>query len=442
MANGYFERGEMYDILFGDGLAGEMVAHRPGVIVSSDKGNSSSPSVLMVYTTTTTTDNKRISVNHEFVMNGWRNFALCNQLVTVNKSRIKKFYGKLSGADMNGIDECLKEAMSLNRVDTAALKAKDAEIKDRDVLIEDLRSEVTAAEVAVKKKDEEIASLKMEIEMWQKCYGRCMDMLVDTKVSSDLNRRMVTSVKPEEPVIVSKNARTEQGEDIPTDDNKVDINHCTKRDLMKIGLSEVIARAVVAARPFENVEGLKKVQGMNKKKFQILEPKVCCTPLEIVVLPAEPEEPEVTEESVGKLNINMALAKEIHEFTGLALSTCYRITKYRRDNGPYQKLEDLLNVPQVFPGTLEKLRDKIEVGPSLSEDSVEGERNEPCGGKKLNVNTATLEELMSTGMGYNAASRIRAYRNKHGNFEKLEDLLNVGRFGERALEKYRSVLEV
>ena len=69
MANGIFERGEMYDILSGDGLIGEMSSHRPGVIISSEIGCQTSPTVTMVYCTTTS---REMSVNHRFTMRGDR----------------------------------------------------------------------------------------------------------------------------------------------------------------------------------------------------------------------------------------------------------------------------------------------------------------------------------------------------------------------------------
>lgn len=380
MANGYFERGEMYDILFSDGLPGEMAAHRPGVIVSSDRGNTTSPSVLMIYTTTTTTtDNRRISVNYEFTMNGWRNFALCNQIVTVNKNRLKKFYGKLPESDMREIDRCLREAMALGRSDEAALKEKDAEIADRDVLIGDLKSEVAGVKAEAAKKDEEIASLKMEIEMWQKCYGRCMDMLVDTKVSADLQRRTaapvvaepVKIVDPEEPVIVPP---VIVPVDPPEPVKLLDVNSCTATALKKAGFSLAVARKIVEGRPYKSTEDLKNVNGMKASLFRILEPKLCCNPVVVaepekpveVVEQPQPEEPKPVRKQepdpgFEKLNVNTCTAKEFCEVTGLCRATGYSVVGYRKKNGPYTKLEDLLNVANVGPGTLQRVGHLLEV---------------------------------------------------------------------------------
>lgn len=464
MANGYFERGEMYDILFGDGLAGEMAAHRPGIIVSSDRGNSTNPSVLMIYTTTTTTANKQISVNHEFNMNGWRNYALCNQIVTVNKNRIKKFYGKLPKWDMDKIDDCLKEAMSLDYVDETALKAKDAEIKSRDVLIGDLKNEVAGVKATVEKKDEEIASLKMEIEMWQKCYGRCMDMLVATKVNADLSRRVeklpeqpkepAKVIDPEEPVL---NVPVKPVKVVVTE-TRVDINHCTQTQLEKIGMSDGLARAVVAKRPFQSVSDLKNVPGMSKKKFQIWEPKLTCTPLEIIEIPAEPVVPEAevvtaateTEpvtETEGKLNINAVSGRDLIDNLGLSSPTAYTITGYRRKNGPYAKLEDIL-ASGVSQGMLTRIRDKIYCGPGIEEKQIERkpkveEPIEPYTGPKVNINTASAKEIHDiTGLDMTVCYSITGCRKRDGLYRDVEDVRNIPRFTDYHWAKYGQMFEV
>ena len=369
MANGYFERGEMYDILFGDALAGEMVAHRPGIIVSSDRGNKCNPTVLMIYSTTTTTPNKQISVNHKFVMNGWTNYALCNQFVTVNKNRLKKFYGKLSDYDMGEIENCILESLDISCVDETALKEKDSEIKDRDVLIGDLQTEVAGVKTEIAKKDEEIASLKMENEMWQKCYGRCMDMLVDTKVNGDLARRTVApSVEQDVGLIPEPPKQPEPPKEEPVVEDRLDINKCTATALKKVGFSLAVARKIVESRPFTSVEDLKRVNGVKASLYRILEPKLCCTNVKKVVVnggvpdPGYEEDDIVSEaEEVQKVNVNTASAKEIREVLGVSMSTCYSITGYRKKHGPYEKLEDLLNVTNICPGTLQRYGHLLEV---------------------------------------------------------------------------------
>jgi len=83
--------------------------------------------------------------------------------------------------------------------------------------------------------------------------------------------------------------------------------------------------------------------------------------------------------------------------------------------------------------------------PEVGEESVQlpsdvqGDPKE----SKINLNTATREELMSvTGIGPSTADNILAYREKAGKFSSVEDLLQVDRIGEKTLEKLRDFFTV
>ena len=56
----------------------------------------------------------------------------------------------------------------------------------------------------------------------------------------------------------------------------------------------------------------------------------------------------------------------------------------------------------------------------------------------VNLNTATQEQLESLpGVGAKAAERILEYRQKNGNFKKIEDLMNVQGIGEKSFLKLK-----
>lgn len=62
---------------------------------------------------------------------------------------------------------------------------------------------------------------------------------------------------------------------------------------------------------------------------------------------------------------------------------------------------------------------------------------------KVNINTATVEELQQLhGIGPAKAAAIIAYREEHGSFQKIEDLLNVTGIGEKSLEKIKDQVVV
>ena len=62
---------------------------------------------------------------------------------------------------------------------------------------------------------------------------------------------------------------------------------------------------------------------------------------------------------------------------------------------------------------------------------------------KLNVNAATVEELVTLpGIGSAKASAIVEYRNTHGPFERVEDLVEVSGIGDGILGSIRHLIEV
>ena len=61
----------------------------------------------------------------------------------------------------------------------------------------------------------------------------------------------------------------------------------------------------------------------------------------------------------------------------------------------------------------------------------------------INLNTATAAELEKLpGIGQKVAARIVEYREKHGPFKKVEELMNVQGIGEKSFLQFRSQLTV
>jgi competence protein ComEA len=61
----------------------------------------------------------------------------------------------------------------------------------------------------------------------------------------------------------------------------------------------------------------------------------------------------------------------------------------------------------------------------------------------VNLNTATIQQLEALpGIGPRTAARIIEYREKHGPFKKVEELMNVQGVGEKSFLRIRSQLTV
>lgn len=62
-----------------------------------------------------------------------------------------------------------------------------------------------------------------------------------------------------------------------------------------------------------------------------------------------------------QISINIASAPELERLPGIGPILAQRIVEYREQNGPYQRLEDLLEVEGIGLAKLESLQDYIQV---------------------------------------------------------------------------------
>ncbi|MDI3478044.1 MAG: competence protein ComEA [Thermoanaerobacterium sp.] len=94
----------------------------------------------------------------------------------------------------------------------------------------------------------------------------------------------------------------------------------------------------------------------------------------------------------------------------------------------------------------EKVKDEQMIKiPKVGEDSsstgVIGDVKKADG--KININKATKEELDTLpGIGEVTAQRIIDFREQHGNFQKIEDIMNVSRIGPKLFEQIKDKITV
>jgi competence protein ComEA len=70
---------------------------------------------------------------------------------------------------------------------------------------------------------------------------------------------------------------------------------------------------------------------------------------------------ESSEESYKRININTANANQLATLPGIGPSTANAIVEYRRKNGPFQKIEDIMNVPGIKENKFSQIRNLITV---------------------------------------------------------------------------------
>lgn len=67
------------------------------------------------------------------------------------------------------------------------------------------------------------------------------------------------------------------------------------------------------------------------------------------------------EEKATRVNLNTATSEDLAGLPGIGPSYARRIVEYREKNGPFKRVEDLLNVQGIGEKTLERIRDRVVV---------------------------------------------------------------------------------
>ena len=70
---------------------------------------------------------------------------------------------------------------------------------------------------------------------------------------------------------------------------------------------------------------------------------------------------------LATVNINTASVKELDALPGIGAKTAALIVEYRQKNGPFKKIEELMNVRGVGEKSFLKLRPQLTVGTPRSE---------------------------------------------------------------------------
>ncbi|EJQ49016.1 comEA protein [Bacillus cereus BAG6X1-2] len=71
------------------------------------------------------------------------------------------------------------------------------------------------------------------------------------------------------------------------------------------------------------------------------------------------QEGVASSKSEGKVQINTASKEQLEKITGIGSRKAESILKYREEHGPFQKIDDLLEIDGIGRKSLEKIKDQI-----------------------------------------------------------------------------------
>lgn len=110
-------RGEIWDVNWSPGRGAEQQGTRPALVIQNDRGNASSTYPLTIVASMSRTERElplhvRIAPSEE---NGLTDFTdvKCEQIMTIEKTRLIRLRGSISSEELSRVDTALKVSLSL-----------------------------------------------------------------------------------------------------------------------------------------------------------------------------------------------------------------------------------------------------------------------------------------------------------------------------------------
>lgn len=194
----------------------------------------------------------------------------------------------------------------------------------------------------------------------------------------------------------------------PFDPNKVDAN-----TFLKLGFSQDVANNILRYRAkggkFYSAKSLQKIYGLSQRQYERIAPFVEIEPIAYNNTPNT--EKKIKNNPSAIIDINQATVEDWQQLYGIGEYSAKKIVNFRDYLGGFSSINQVGETYGIRPETFEKIKSQLQLSPIL---------------KKLNINTATPEELKKHPyLNWSQAQTICNYRKQHGNFLAAEELVNT-----------------
>ena len=196
-----------------------------------------------------------------------------------------------------------------------------------------------------------------------------------------------------------------------------DPNSLSVEGWQKLGLSEKTSKTIDKYRSkggkFYKPEDIRKIWGMPEGFYERVKNYIVITSIQKNYPQNDFEKTTYTkpEKKVVVVNINEADTAAFIALPGIGSKLAARIVNFRDKLGGFYSVEQVGETYGLPDSTFEKIKASLQLNGSV---------------KKLNVNTATKDELKTHPyIKWNLANAIVEYRNQHGAFKSLDDLKNI-----------------
>lgn len=209
-----------------------------------------------------------------------------------------------------------------------------------------------------------------------------------------------------------------------------DPNNLPVEDWRKLGFTDkqiaVIKNYEKKGGQFKNKTDLKKIYSINDRLYQILEPYITIKRAgEAGYVNGSHRQDAAKDLSVvdDLININTCDTIALMRLNGIGRVLANRILKYKELLGGFHRVEQLKEVYGITPETYERINDYIAVG---NQAEI----------KKININRIDANSLAKHPyLSRKNAKLIVNYRDQHGNYIAIEDLIKVGTLSDITIAK-------